>query len=193
MSKPHATALAAMSLSFFVIQVWRTATGAGASGGLTPMFLPRDTHQMAGRHLARPFACLARGFLRSLVGSPTLSADDLVFFYSRVFEIQESHRAAQAAWDLGADVVLTYSFAPDERPRVSSLSPDLLTLFFWDDIRQVGGGAWRTYATDIFSKAVSFGPYADIQPISRCSTELFAWTASDGDVYLTQLDSEYNP
>jgi hypothetical protein len=73
-SKPYATVLGSISLSFFVIQVWRAATGSGASGGSPSTFLPRDTHQMAGRHLARPFgctasqlgACLARGVLRSL-------------------------------------------------------------------------------------------------------------------------------
>jgi hypothetical protein len=127
------------------------------------------------------------------VGDPTIAPDDQTFVYTRAQSIQESRRTAGAYWPEGSAVSIKYPLTSGQTLSPSALSQDLLTLFVWDDKKQVEFAAWRVVPSDPFDMTAHVGAFPDAQPSPACDSLFFAATGDDGNVYLAQASSTYSP
>jgi len=126
--------------------------------------------------------------------NPTIAPDDKSIVYTRAQTIQESRRAATTRWPVGVTVKIDYPpSASQHYLRPSSVSQDLLTIFFWDDEKSLEVAAWRVFPTDPFERTVRIGALQTAQPNVHCRTLYFASHGDDGSVYLAQADGSFSP
>lgn len=126
------------------------------------------------------------------LGDPTLAADDRAFFYTRALAVIESERSAGEPWPEGMQQRLEYALNPGQRPRLSAISADHLTLFFWDDQRLIENAAWRIFADEPFQQVISLPLVPRAQPSASCSTLFFA-SADPSGVHLGRATATFGP
>jgi hypothetical protein len=117
------------------------------------------------------------------LGDPTIAGDDSAFFYTRALAVIESNRGSTEPWPEGSAKRLEYSLNPGQRPRLSAVSEDHLTLFFWDDQRLIESAAWRLSRDDPFQGVVRLPLVPRAQPSATC-TQLFFASTERSSVYL---------
>ena len=126
------------------------------------------------------------------LGDPTIAGDDRAFFYTRALTVIESNRSSMEPWPEGTEVFVDYSLRPEQRPRLSAVSEDHLTLFFWDDEVLVENAAWRTSLDDPFFAIVRLPLTPRAQPSASCASLFFA-SAEPGGVYLASATVTSGP
>ncbi len=118
--------------------------------------------------------------LSDRLGDPTIAGDDRAFFYTRALAVIESNRSSTEPWPEGTETLLDYSLNPGQRPRLSAVSEDHLTLFFWDDESRVENAAWRVFLDDPFHTTVRLPLVPRAQPSASCTSLFFASTDPSG-------------
>ncbi|HTV20917.1 MAG TPA: hypothetical protein VMG12_19665 [Polyangiaceae bacterium] len=114
------------------------------------------------------------------LGDPTLAADDRAFFYTRALAVIESERSGVEPWPEGTARRLDYALNPGQQARISAVSADHLTLFFWDDQRSIENAAWRVFADEAFQRVVSLPVVPRAQPSADCGRLFFASMGTGG-------------
>lgn len=118
------------------------------------------------------------------IGDPTIAGDDRAFFYTRALAVIESDRGSTEPWPEGTETSLDYSLNPGQRPRLSAISEDHLTLFFWDDQRLFENAAWRILPDEPFRTVVQLPLVPWAQPTASCTSLFFGSAAPNGDIRL---------
>jgi hypothetical protein len=126
------------------------------------------------------------------LGDPTLAGDDRAFFYTRALAVIESERSDSGPWPEGAAQSLDYALNPGQRPRLSAVSRDHLTLFFWDDQSLVQNATWRISAGDPFQRVMRLPLVPRAQPSAAC-TSLFYASAEPSGIYLALATATFGP
>ena len=126
------------------------------------------------------------------LGDPTLAGDDRAFFYTRALAVIESNRSSTEPWPEGSQTSLEYSLNPGQRPRLSAVSEDHLTLFFWDDQQLVENATWRISPNDPFHMVIRLPLVPRAQPSASCTDLFFASTDPTG-LYLARATATFGP
>jgi hypothetical protein len=126
------------------------------------------------------------------LGDPTIASDDRAFFYTRALAVIESDRSSTEPWPEGTEQRLEYSLNPGQRPRLSAVSADYLTLFFWDDQQLVENAIWRISRDDAFDRVIRLPLLPMAQPSASCTSLFFASTDPSG-VYLALATATFGP
>jgi hypothetical protein len=126
------------------------------------------------------------------LGDPTIAGDDHAFFYTRALAVIESKRGSTEPWPEGSQTSLEYALNPGQRPRLSSISEDHLTLFFWDDQRLVENASWRISPDDPFQMVMRLPLVPRAQASASCTSLFFAST-EPGGVYLALATATAGP
>jgi hypothetical protein len=131
-------------------------------------------------------------FFDFTVADPVFSSDGLTFYYSRVPDdvaqasynthstIFSSTREPGASWP-DATPVLGDAIAAhcEKRRRVTGISSDGLTLFYWDEFSDTQRAAFRETSDDPFDTAIDLGDRPGAQPNADC-THLYYSGPTDG-------------
>lgn len=126
------------------------------------------------------------------LGDPTIAGDDRAFFYTRALAVIESKRSSTELWPEGTSTLIDYALDPGQRPRLSAVSADHLTLFFWDEQRLVENAAWRISGDDPFQTVMRLPLVPRAQPNASC-TGLFFASPDPGGVYLASATASVGP
>jgi hypothetical protein len=130
--------------------------------------------------------------LSDRLGDPTIAGDDRAFFYTRALAVIESNRSSTEPWPEGTEALIDYPLNPGQRPRLSAVSRDHLTLLFWDDDLLLENAAWRTFLHDPFDTIVRLPLAPRAQPSAACTSLFFASTTGSG-VYLASATVTSGP
>lgn len=115
------------------------------------------------------------------LGDPVLANDDSLLVYSQYSAVSTTtihvaeHGSPAAAWALTADTFggkeLDASKGKLRRP--TSMSADLLTLYFWDEVSAVQRAAWREQVGVPFTQFMDYPQLSHAVPTGNCKKLYF--------------------